>query len=261
VAEPQAANRAAALIDEWLQARRPYATLPPELAPRDEAAAYGAAAALQPLLARRLGPRVGHKIALTTPQMQKLVGFDRPCLGGIFASTLHRGEARLKAADYVKLAVECEIAVRIGKPPAPPFTPERLADCVDAAMAAIEIVDDRDAPYGKFDALHLIAYNAFNHGAVVAAPIADWRRVDLARLEGAMLIDGTEVGRGKGADVMGHPLNALCFVAERLHAQGDGLKPGEVVLTGSVVTTKWPKPGQQVVARVDGLGEARLSVS
>jgi len=257
---PEAAQRAARLLDGWLRERRPYATLPEDCRPRNEAEAYAIQDRLHPLLVPRLGKRVGWKIALTTPQMQKLVGVDRPCLGAIFASTLHHGHVTVKAADYVKLAVECEVAVRLGRAPAPPFTAEHLADCVEAAMAGIEIVDDRAIDYTKFEAWHLMAYNAFNHGAVLAPPNKDWRKLDLTQVRGTIHIDGQEVGTGKGGDVMGHPLNALAMAAETLHGRGQGLQAGDVVLTGSVVTTKWPKPGQTAVIAVEGLGEAKLSV-
>lgn len=257
---PEAAERAARQLDGWLQAGAPYTLLPDGLRPIDEAEAYAIQDYLHPLLAARLGKRVGWKIALTTPQMQKLVGVDRPCLGGIFAATLHHGQVTVKAADYVKLAVECEVAVRLGRSPTPPFTADRLADCVEAAMAGIEIVDDRAIDYTKFEAWHLMAYNAFNQGAVLAPPNRDWRKLDLAQARGRILIDGQEVGTGKGGDVMGHPLNALAMAAETLHGRGQGLQAGDVVLTGSVVTTKWPKPGQTAVITVEGLGEARLSV-
>jgi 2-keto-4-pentenoate hydratase len=257
---PEAAERAARQLDGWLQARTPYTLLPEDLRPTDATEAYAIQDRLAPLLAKRLGKRVGWKIALTTPQMQKLVGVDRPCLGAIYASTLHHGSVTVKAADYVKLAVECEVAVRLGKAPSAPFTADRLADCVEAAMAGIEIVDDRAIDYTKFEAWHLMAYNAFNHGAVLAAPVKDWRKLDLTQVRGTIVIDGAEVGTGKGGDVMGHPLNALAMAAETLHSRGQGLQAGDVVLTGSVVTTKWPKPGQTATIAVDGLGEAKLSV-
>jgi 2-keto-4-pentenoate hydratase/2-oxohepta-3-ene-1,7-dioic acid hydratase in catechol pathway len=33
-----------------------------------------------------------------------------------------------------------------------------------------------------------------------------------------------------------------------------------VVLTGSVVATRWLKPGDEMSTEIDGLGEARLTV-
>jgi len=257
---PEVAERAARQIDGWLRAGTPYTVLDEGQRPTNETEAYAIQDRLHPLLVPRLGRRVGWKIALTTPQMQKLVGVDKPCLGGIFASTLHHGHVTVKAADYVKLAVECEVAVRLGRMPTAPFTADRLADCVEAAMAGIEIVDDRAIDYTKFEAWHLMAYNAFNQGAVLAPPVQDWRKLDLAKLRGRILIEGEEVGTGLGGDVMGHPLNALAMAAETLHGRGQDLQAGDVVLTGSVVTTKWPKPGQTAVITVEGLGEARLSV-
>jgi 2-oxo-3-hexenedioate decarboxylase/2-keto-4-pentenoate hydratase len=56
--------------------------------------------------------------------------------------------------------------------------------------------------------------------------------------------------------VLGHPLNALAWLANHLVARGRPLRRGMVVSTGSIVSTKWPKAGESVVVAVEGLGEA-----
>ena len=80
--------------------------------------------------------------------------------------------------------------------------------------------------------------------------------VVVAALGGAMTIEGVEQGRGKGADVLGHPLNALAWLADNRVERGRPLRQGMVVLTGSIVSTKWPKAGQTVNSSIEGLGEA-----
>src|SRR5205823_13945533 len=102
--------------------------------------------------ADRLGAIAGYKIALSTREMQRFVGVADPQAGVMLASTLHRTPARVRAADYVHLIVEFEIAVQMAAdlPAADaPYTRERVAPFVRAVMPAIELADDRDADYGR----------------------------------------------------------------------------------------------------------------
>ena len=126
-------------------------------------------------------------------------------------------------------------------------------------MAAIEIVDDRYDDFRALDAASLIADDFFSAGAVVGAPVAAWRGLDLAALRGTMTINDEVVGSGIGADVMGHPFEALAWLANHAAATGRPLAEGDVVLTGSVVETRWVGPGDSVRIEVEGLGEASVS--
>ncbi len=206
-------------------------------------------------------PLGGWKIALTTPVMQALVGIDHPCCGAILDDTIHTSPCQRRADDYVRIAVEAEIAVRIGRD-VPlsdgAHTRATIAEFVAAAMAAIEIVDDRNWDYDSADVRDLVADNSFNFGCVLGAPRADWREIDLAHVPGRLRIDGEVVGAGCGADVLGHPLEALAWLANHLGERGRGLHAGEVVMMGSIVATQWPQAGDTIVAELDGFGAAEL---
>ena len=232
--------------------------LPPELRAADLAEAYAMQEQLQGFLAPARGAVVGYKIAITTPVMQKLMGIDHPCGGAVFAKQLHRTPASLRCADYVHVAVECEIGVRLGAdlPGGRKYDRDSVGAAVDACMASIEIIDDQNADYKLASGLDLVANNAWNAGCVLGPPVTGWRKLDLAALGGRMLINGAEVGRGVGADVLGHPFEALAWLANTLAERGRPLRAGMIVSTGSIVSTKFPRPGDIVVAALEGLGEA-----
>jgi len=246
------------------KAKRAIGALPPDLAVADLAQAYAVQDRLQALYQAEGGRKLaGWKVALTTSVMQKMVGVDHPCEGGIFSDRVHRGEARLRAADYVHLGVESEIAVEIARDVpagAKPHSRASIADHVAALLPAIEIVDDRNCVYGSLAAPVLIADNSFNFGCVVGQPVRDWHAIDLANLKGRMLINGQVVGEGRGADVMGHPFEALAWLANSLNHRGRRLHAGDIVLMGSIVATKWLKPGDRMATEIDGLGRAGVVV-
>ena len=258
------AARAAGLLRDHRLARTPIDHLPADCRPRDLAEGYAVQDALHGLLtAAGQGARVGYKIGCTTPVMQAYLGIPHPCAGGLLAGGVHQGRARAAAGAFVRVGVECEIAVRLGRdvtPGAAPFDREALGAAVDACLAAMEIVDDRYADYRALGVPTLVADDFFQAGCVLGPPVAGWRGLDLLTARGHTTVNGDEVGRGEGRAIMGDPLAALAWLAGELAARGHGLRAGEVVLLGSVVQTQWLRAGDRAAIAVEGLGEARLDL-
>lgn len=231
--------------------------LPGALRPRDEPAAYAIQFAAHEKLAAARGPRAGWKIGCTTPVMQEVVGLPSPCAGGMLARSIFAREARLPLGSMFRAGVECEIAVRLGSDvPAGRHTRESVAAHVGAVMAAMEVVDDRYDDYRKLDAPALIADDFFHVACVHGLEVADWRGLDLTTLVGRTLVAGVEQGRGVGADVMGHPFEALAWLATRLGEYGRALRAGEIVMLGSLVGTRWIDRPARAEIEVEGLGRA-----
>ena len=251
---PEAIDRAAALLVESRVASLPFAGLPEEFRPASEEDAY----AVQDALRGRVGALAGYKIGCTTRVMQSYMGIAQPCAGGMSAATILRQSAVLRRADYRRVGVECEIAVSIAAdlPSAvAPFDRATVAAAVGACMAAIEVVEDRYVDMKSLGMPTLIADDFCAAGCVLGKPVTDWRDLDLAAAAAAMTVNGTEVGRGTGAQVMGHPLEALVWLVNALARRGRGLQAGDTVLTGSIVEVQWVEAGDQVTVAVDGLGE------
>src|SRR6266850_1139677 len=216
--------------------REPFAPLPPELAPRTAEEAYTIQDWFVALRAEKLGAIAGYKIALSSQEMQRFVGVDEPQAGVMLESTLQRTPAKVRAMDYVHLVVEFEIAVQMAA--------DLNADYRRLAQAPLELIAD----------------NGWIEGAVLGLPVTKWASLDLGALRGVATINGKVVGEGIGAAAMGHPLEALAWVANHLAAHGRGLVFRDVVITGSIITTKTVQAGDLVKFAVEGLGEAELRV-
>ncbi len=121
-------------------------------------------------------------------------------------------------------------------------------------------MDDRNADYAQITAAKLIANNSLNAGIVLGPAVKNWNAKDLASRKGAMLIDGDVIAEGTGADILGHPLNAVIWLSNSLNARGKMLRAGDVVMCGSFVLTQFPAAGQTVTCRVEALGEASVAV-
>jgi 2-oxo-3-hexenedioate decarboxylase/2-keto-4-pentenoate hydratase len=137
-----------------------------------------------------------------------------------------------------------------------------VAASVGAVMPAFELADDRNADYSTLSAhpLMLIADNAWNEGAVLGEPVQDWRGTDLAALRGTVFADGKQIGEGRGSDVMGHPFEALAWLANNLASRGLGLWRSDVVITGSLIASRFAAPGEALRFDAGPLGAVELQV-
>ncbi len=248
------AERIAALFRD----RRAIDILPPELMPAGLDEAYAIREVFEEIEVARRGAVAGYKIGLTTPIMQRLCGVDEPCYGAIFAREVHHRRAELPVANYCRLGIETEIAVRLGADLPQGGGPERVAAAVESVMAAIELLEDLRHDYKRLTAAAMVAGNVWNAGVVLGPPVNEWRALDLARLTAQLTINGREIGRGTGGDVMGNPLNALAWLADKRAAAGAPLRRGMSVMTGSMVPIQFPRPGDHAVVEVEGLGTAEL---
>jgi 2-keto-4-pentenoate hydratase len=255
-------REAAAVLCRHRLAREPLLRLEERLRPADVDAAYTVQDELhRQLTAAGLGPLAGHKIGCTTAVMQAFLKIPTPCAGGVFERTVHRSPAQVRHGGFVRLGVECEIVVRLGADlgPGTQHTRASVASAVAACMAGMELVDARYTDYTTLDTPTLVADDFFDAGCVLGAERTGWRAIDLAACEGVTRINGVEVGRGRGADVMGHPLEALAWLARLKASRGQWLRAGEFVFLGSVVETRWVSPGDHVVMDIAGLGAVEAS--
>ena len=69
-----------------------------------------------------------------------------------------------------------------------------------------------------------------------------------------------QVGQGRGAEVMGHPLEPLVWLANMLAERGKALTAGMTVPTGSTIPPKPLSAGDTATIVIDGLGEGHVTV-
>ncbi|MDJ0684482.1 MAG: fumarylacetoacetate hydrolase family protein [Alphaproteobacteria bacterium] len=238
--------------------------LPSEATPPDLNDAYAIQSRLHAILSEAgHGPFSGHKIGCTTKVMQDYMKIPSPCAGMIPAPLIFEGETRLPRSRFCNPGVECEIAVRLkADMPARPGGYDRAsaAACIGAAMASIELVDQRWTDFRALPTPPLVADDFFNAGCVHGPETA----VDpfaLDRVRGRMRINGADLGEGVGADILGHPLDALAWLADLRAAQGAPLRADALVTLGSILQTEWIDAGDHIEIEMDGLGAAELTLS
>ncbi len=209
------------------------------------------------------GSIAGWKIALTNPAMQNLVGVNSPVEGAILDSLVSRNNGYVCEESYCHLGAEAEIALKVDVDiPVREegfHSTEQLLPYFKEAMAAIEIVDDRN--YGSNISFEtLVAQNSMNNGCVIGEPVElDIRSLD--QLHGDIFLSGKKFGSGSGKNVLQHPLNSVLHLINNLMRRGKTLRSEDIILTGSIATTCWPTGGDLVEVKIDQLGCVALHVS
>ncbi len=249
------AELAAALAD----AERRRAPIPPltETVP-----AFGVrdAYAVQRInVARRVagGARIiGHKVGLTSPAMQRMLGVDEPDFGHLLDTMVVSGTAA--AAGYLQPRAEVEIAFILREPlRGPGVTVDDVLAATAHVCAAIEIIDSRIADW-RITLADTVADNASSAGVVLSERRVPVDGLDLAALEGRTLVDGRVAERGRGTAVLGHPAAAVAWLADTLGRHGTGLEQGHVVLPGAFARAVPVVAGTRVTADIDALGDTEV---
>jgi 2-oxo-3-hexenedioate decarboxylase/2-keto-4-pentenoate hydratase len=254
-------NEAARLLAAARLEQKRFDRLPKSVRPKDEAEAYAVQDRLHAIFQSNGQQRVGRKIGCTTEVMQRYLSIDSPCAGGLFDIGVHQTPAHRRHSDFRRIGVECEIAVRLSadlSSRANGHDRATVGDAVESCMAAIELVDDRYEDYRSLDTPTLIADDFFNAGAVLGPAVQDWRSLDLAGLNGRMMVGGETIGEGRGEAILGHPFEALAWLANAENQRGRQLDAGEIVLLGSLVQTQWVEAGAKVEVTIEGLGSASV---
>ncbi len=239
------------LAGTWDQ-RPDYAALSGDLALGGIAEAYDAQVVVQKAFAVKRGPIAGRKIALAAKAMQEFVGIDHPVGGAIFAGDVHHSPAEIRLADFNHLGLEFELALTLGEDiaPATDHTPDSLKPRLSAARPAYELIEDRSADYSDLDVRTMIADNAWCGGVVLGPEIQGWRDMDLAALPARLSSPGHEDMEGSTAAT--DPLGSLSWVLNDLGGRGITVKQGEIVITGSMLTTQFPEAGDRYLFDICG---------
>ena len=213
------------------------------------------------LVALQSGRRVGYKIGATSKRAQTYLGLEGPLLGQVLESTIFGSPAEIPSNGLVFALAEPEFAFRLLEDlPARerPFERERVEAAVRVLVPAIEIVTSVWDGWTDQGAFALIADNGAHGCLVLGEDVEDWRSSDLAELRVRIEINGAPMGEGTGANCLGHPLNALTWLANEIAERGEGLRAGEVVTTGVVTPFHYLEFGDEVVADFGRLGRVSL---
>ena len=173
----------------------------------------------------------GRKIGLTSAAHRDRYRATEPSFGYLTDLMLFRD--RVPASAVLSPAAEGEVVFFLKRDlDASGMTPDDLVAAVDHVRLGIEITDRR---IGKppFKIQDHVADNAFACGYVLGSEKRSITAVDLPNLRITGTKNGVEEASGVGSELMGSPLHALAWLANRLVERDEPLRAGQLVFSGS----------------------------
>ncbi|MFI6289073.1 2-keto-4-pentenoate hydratase [Streptomyces sp. NPDC051018] len=205
------------------------------------------------------GVVVGRKIGLTSKRVQRQLGVDRPDFGTLMADMAVPDGGRIPSGLLLAPKVEAEVALVLSRPlKHPGCTPDDVLGAVGFALPALEIVDSRIAGW-DIGFVDTVADNASSGLFVLGSTPVPPAGTDLRAVAMEMTRNGSRVSTGSGAECLGGPLDAAAWLASTLARRGEGLRAGDVVLTGALGPMSPGAPGDVFEARITGLGPVRVA--
>jgi 2-keto-4-pentenoate hydratase len=249
--DQHAIDRAASLLVRARQAGDRVPGLPAECTPQSVADAH----AIQDAVSAGLGKPVGAYKA-TSPAN------GEPTRGVIYADTIHASPARVPVAEVPQCGVEGEVAFvfRHDLPARDAaYARDEVAAAVDAC-AAIELVTSRYRDLDKASNLEKLADSISNGAFVYAAPVTDWRKLDVGKLKVTLTVNGAVATDHPGKHPTGDPLGVAVALVNMMRGQ-KGVRAGQFVTCGSFTGLRFLKPGDVCGVSFEGLGAAQVTFS
>lgn len=246
-----------AIADELAKAEEDRTMIPrltarfPEMTVEDSYAVQGEWVKRGIESGRRL---VGRKIGLTSKVMQEATGITEPDYGAIFADQVFENGSEIDSSQFSNVRIEVELAfVLKDKVEGPNATIFDVLKATEYVVPALEILSSRVEMEGR-TIVDTIADNAalgaMVYGGNPVAPDA----VDLRWVSALLYRNETIEDTGVAAAVLNHPAMGVAWLANKLHAHGEVLSPGDIILAGSFTKPMWVHPGDTVHADYGELG-------
>ncbi len=211
------------------------------------------------------GRVVGYKAGLTNPAVQKRFGTDSPVRGVLLEKMLldDGAEVPVKFGAIPFFEADLVVVVKdegINQARTPADVMKHLAS-IRPFIELPDLVTAKDQP------LTAAVITSFNVGArlgVLGKPVA--ATPEMVDALGKMSVvmrdqDGKELARVPGAAILGHPLNAVVWLAEDLAKSGGKLRADDVLSLGSFTPPNFQKAGMTITVTYEGLpGNPSVSV-
>jgi 2-keto-4-pentenoate hydratase len=208
------------------------------------------------------GARIkGYKVGLTSKPMQDMAGASEPDFSTMTDDMFLPESAPIEFARFIRPLVEMEIAFVMGTElKGPGVLPIDVVRATDFVVPAIEIVDFRVELGPGFGIVDTIADLAACGAAVLGANPRRLDQIDIRRVSGTMSRNGVVEQAGEASAVLGNPVTAVAWLANKLAEFDIAFAPGDVILTGSFVKAIRVAAGDDIVCQFDhGLGRVDVS--
>ena len=227
--------------------------------------AYAVQAELVAMKLERGRKVIGWKIGLTSRAMQEQLKIDTPDSGVLLDDMLFGNGAAIPKNHFIQPRVEAEIAFLMARDlSGASISREDVLAATALVAPSLEILDTRilrsDPVSGKPRIItDTVSDNAANAGIVLGPQRHHIDDFDLRWVGAIVKRNGLVEETGLGAGVLDDPVTGILWLVHRLAAYGQGLKAGDIVLSGSFVRAIEAPPGSQFEADFGAFGQVSIN--
>ncbi|EAX48463.1 4-oxalocrotonate decarboxylase [Thermosinus carboxydivorans Nor1] len=197
---------------------------------------------------------VGRKIGLTSKAMQAALGVFEPDYGYITDRMMALEGDAVSMNELIAPKVEAEIAFVLKRDLAGPgVTVAQVLEATAGIMPALEIIDTRIKDW-KIKIQDTIADGASIGKVILSGKLLPVGALDMRYMGMVLEKNGEIVATGAGAAVLGHPANAVAWLANKLSQYGIILKAGDIIMSGSLTAACPVAAGDNIRATFDHIG-------
>lgn len=176
---------------------------------------------------------VGHKVGLSSPIMQQMMGVDEPDYGHLLDDMQVFEDTPVQASRYLSPRVEVEVGFILAADlPGAGCTEDDVLAATEALVPAIELIDTRIKDW-QIKICDTIADNASAAGFVLGAARVPPADLDVRAIDAKLTRNGEVVAEGRSDAVLGNPATAVAWLAGKVESFGVRLRKGDIVLPGS----------------------------
>lgn len=197
---------------------------------------------------------VGKKIGLTSKAMQNALGVFEPDYGYITDRMMVLEGEPLTTETLISPKVEPELAFILKEDlKGPGVTVSDVLRATAGVMPAIEVIDSRVKDW-KIKIQDTIADGASIGKVILSGRLVPLADIDMRYMGLVLEKNGEIIATAAGAAVLGHPANAVVWLANKLAQYDQYLKAGDIIMSGSFTSACPIVPGDSVRAIFDHVG-------
>lgn len=199
----------------------------------------------------------GYKISLTSPETQQLFNSDKPLFGALTSSAITGNTVEL--SSMLSPLIEIELMFLVQEDIEASDSISTILEKTTVAPG-IEVPDSRFSEWFPNITLGQVIADSAVAGRIIVGEEAENRSYEkLDSVLGELFLDGKLIASGSSSEVLGHPANAIKWLAEELGRHGLKLERGFAVSSGTFILPK-PLAKGRYEARYEGIGSVALTV-
>ena len=201
---------------------------------------------------------LGWKVGFGSPSAKERLNIKAGAVGYLMQRGLVLSGSTVSFAGWKQPAAECEIAARMGRDLGGGATADSAAAAVKEIFPAIELADFDPVPTAD-NIGDMIGANIYHRHVILAGVTRPGASTD--GLTSTLIRRGSEADRtNKPEELTGTLPEIVALVANTLAANGETLKAGDVIITGSITPPIMLEKGEPGIGHaLDPIGEVSVN--